>query len=74
LKVADMLRATGIDTYIWPIPFRCTADCGQPIRQGDLMVQTSPDLRPLERQHAACRFGRKGVELPVDLAAEPVAA
>jgi hypothetical protein len=72
VKLADLLKATGLDTYSWPIPFHCSAECGQPIRQGDLMVQTSPDLRPLERQHAACRFARKGTSGPVfDMAALP---
>lgn len=48
--------------YMWPVPFHCSAECGQPIRQGHLTVQTSPDLHPLERAHLVCLLNRKGVD------------
>lgn len=54
-----MKRAKGTEVfvptlYLFPIPFRCSADCGDPIRQGQEFVQTSPDWKPLERAHAGC--------------------
>jgi hypothetical protein len=44
--------------YPYPVPFHCAAGCGEPIRQGMRYVQTSKDLRPLERMHVACHAGR----------------
>ncbi len=55
--LAMMLRAK---RHVYPLPWRCSAECGRPIRQGDMYVQTSPGLRPLTRAHAACVAGRKG--------------
>jgi hypothetical protein len=54
-----------VEAYRYPIPFRCSAECGRPVRIGELFIQTSPDLRPLTRAHAACVIGRKGIE-PVE--------
>jgi hypothetical protein len=52
----------GVETYRYWIPFRCSRGCGASIRMGELYAQTSPDLRPLERAHAACIAGRKGTD------------
>lgn len=58
-----LLEGIGAATqYMWPVPFRCSAGCGQSIRQGHLAVQTSPDLHPLERAHLVCLLNRKGVD------------
>jgi hypothetical protein len=48
--------------YRGTIPWHCSAGCGEPIRLGQMCVQTSPGLTPLERAHAACLAGRKGVD------------
>jgi hypothetical protein len=65
-SAAEELRrfaaAFGAKQYAYPIPFRCSAECGRPIRLGEQFVQTSKDWRPLERAHAACIVGRKGIE------------
>src|SRR5258707_15438774 len=55
--LAMMLRAK---RHVYPLPWHCSAECGRPIRQGDMYVQTSPGLKPLTRVHAACLVPRKG--------------
>jgi hypothetical protein len=59
----DFIEGLGVvEQYPWPVPFRCSAECGQPIRQGNLAVQTSPGLQPLERAHLVCLLNRKGAD------------
>jgi hypothetical protein len=53
------------EMYRYPVPWRCSRDCGRSIRRGEMFVQTSKDRRPLTRAHAACVAGRKGTHTPV---------
>jgi hypothetical protein len=41
-----------VQVYRQPIPFRCSAGCGESIRWGQEFVQTC--RKPLERAHRAC--------------------
>lgn len=59
--------------YLYPIPFHCSKDCGQPVRMGEMFVQTSPDKGPLTRAHAACMLGRKGLDATRGSSAEVAA-
>jgi hypothetical protein len=66
---SELVTERGAEIYRWPIPFRCSAACGRPIRAGEPFGQTSKDWRPLERAHAACLAGRKGSDRDRDEAA-----
>jgi len=57
--LATMLRAK---RHVYPLPWHCSAECGRPIHQRDMYVQTSPGLKPLTRVHAACLVPRKGTD------------
>lgn len=59
---SESLTERDVKPYPYRIPFHCSAECGRPIRPGDMCVQTSPGLRPLTRAHAACVAVRKGIE------------
>lgn len=64
-KLAEQLLAGLLKSakpYLLPFGWRCSWECGKPIRFGEVCVTTSPDLQPWERAHAACLTPRKGAD------------
>jgi hypothetical protein len=72
-SLGELLASSQVKQYRSLIGWHCSAECGGPIRLGDLYVQTSPGLRPLTRAHVACAAGRKGIP-GAPIADEAVAA
>ena len=61
-QAAAVAKVLSAAPYRYRIPFRCSRECGAPIRLGEMFVQTFPAWKPLHRAHAVCVAGREGTD------------